>query len=82
MFCMGQDQNKGVELEDKVVESQPYGVTRTMKVPPICIIIDSTVKNSRCIDAALFVNCFATTSSLFKAYLLVLRSILDINFMK
>ncbi len=22
MFCMGQDQSKGVELEDKVVESQ------------------------------------------------------------
>lgn len=37
MFCMGQDQSKGVELEDKVVESQPYGVTRTMKVPQICI---------------------------------------------
>lgn len=32
MFCMGQDQSKGVELEDKVVDSQPYGVTRTMKV--------------------------------------------------
>lgn len=36
MFRMGQDQSKGVELEDKVVESQ-YGVTRTMKVPQICI---------------------------------------------
>lgn len=35
MFCMGQDQSKGVELEDKVVESQPYGITRTMKVPQI-----------------------------------------------
>ena len=37
MFCMGQDQSKGVELEDKVVESQPDGVTRTMKVPQICM---------------------------------------------
>ena len=37
MFCMGQDQSKGVELEDRVVESQPYGVTRTTKVPQICI---------------------------------------------
>ena len=42
MFCMGQDQNKGVELEDKVVESQPYDVTRTMKVAHICINIDLT----------------------------------------
>jgi hypothetical protein len=39
MFCMGQDQSKGVELEDKVVESQPYAVTRTIKVPQICINI-------------------------------------------
>lgn len=31
MFCMGQDQSKGVELEDKVVDSQPYDVTRTRK---------------------------------------------------
>lgn len=37
MFCMGQDQSKGVELEDKVVESQPYVVTRTMMVPQACI---------------------------------------------
>lgn len=37
MFCMGQDQGKGVELEDKVVESQAYGGTRTMMVPQICI---------------------------------------------
>lgn len=37
MFCMGQDQSKGVELEDKVVESQPDGVMRTMKVPRICM---------------------------------------------
>ena len=35
MFCMGQDQSEGMELEDKVVESQSYGVTRTMEVPPI-----------------------------------------------
>ena len=40
MFLMGQNQNKGVELEDKVVESQSYGVTRTMKVPQIYINID------------------------------------------
>ena len=33
MFYMGQNQNKGVELEDKVVESQPYAIIRTMKVP-------------------------------------------------
>ena len=37
MFCMGQDQHKGVELEDKVVESQPDGVTKTIKVPQICM---------------------------------------------
>lgn len=32
MFFMGQDQSKGVELEDKVVESQPHGVKKTIKV--------------------------------------------------
>lgn len=37
MLCMGQDQSKGMELEDKVVESQPQGVTRTRKVPQICL---------------------------------------------
>ena len=37
MFCMGQDQSERVELEDKVVENQYYGVTRTMKVPQIYI---------------------------------------------
>ena len=37
MFCMGQDQSKGVELEDKVVEIQYYGITRTTKVPQIYI---------------------------------------------
>lgn len=37
MFRMGQDQGKGVELADKVVESRPYGVTRTTKVPQIWI---------------------------------------------
>lgn len=42
MFCMGKDQSKGVELEDKVVGSQPYGVTRIMKVPQICINVVRT----------------------------------------
>lgn len=37
MFCLGQGQNKGVELEGKVVESQPYSVTRTLKIPQIYI---------------------------------------------
>lgn len=38
MFCMGQNQSEGVELEDKVVESQPLRPAtyvmhrRTMKV--------------------------------------------------
>ena len=32
MFRMGQDQSKGMELEDQVVESQSYGVARTLKV--------------------------------------------------
>ncbi len=44
MFYMGQNQNKGVELEDKVVDSQRYGVTRIMKVPSICININLTRK--------------------------------------
>ena len=37
MLCMGPDQSKGVESEDKVVDSQPYGVTGIMKVPHICV---------------------------------------------
>ena len=37
MFWMGQDQNEGVELEDKVVESQPSGVKRTIEIPRIYV---------------------------------------------
>lgn len=28
---MGQDQSEGMELEDKMVDDQPYGVTKTIK---------------------------------------------------
>lgn len=42
MYCMGQDQTKGVELEDKMVESQPYGDTRTIKVPQTCSNVSLT----------------------------------------
>jgi hypothetical protein len=68
MFCMGQGQSKGVELEDKVVESQPYSVTRTMKVPQICINIVLTHVKFKMFWCNDFVNCFAIISTLFAGF--------------
>ena len=39
MFCMGQNQSQRMELEDKVVKSQPDDVPRAMEVPQIGKIV-------------------------------------------